>query len=144
MTGLLQAEGAEDIALTLAKAFFALHGGGARRRLLALSASLKSNEALRKDILAAGPPGALAIAQQDPREWACSAVQAKRQRWALESLQEAKMPSGQMARCPECGGKAFVNTGRAGSGRAARLSKQYAHFKCTEPHCGKETHLQEG
>ncbi|CAE7237022.1 Ribosomal large subunit pseudouridine synthase C [Symbiodinium microadriaticum] len=120
------------------EAFFALHGGGARRRLLALSASLKSNEALRKDILAAGPPGALAIAQQDPREWACSAVQAKRQRWALESLQEAKMPSGQMARCPECGGKAFVNTGRAGSGRAARLSKQYAHFKCTEPDALRE------
>jgi len=144
LTGLLQAEGTEDVALTLAKAFFTLHGGGARRRLLALSAALKSNEALRKDILAAGSSGALAIARQDPREWACSDLQAKRQRWALESMQEAKMPSGQMARCPECGGKAFVNTGRAGSGRAARLSKQYAHFKCTEPHCGKETHLQEG
>ncbi|CAE7402323.1 rluD [Symbiodinium sp. CCMP2592] len=119
-------------------AFFTLHGGGARRRLLALSAALKSNEALRKDILAAGSSGALAIARQDPREWACSDLQAKRQRWALESMQEAKMPSGQMARCPECGGKAFVNTGRAGSGRAARLSKQYAHFKCTEPDALRE------
>ena len=64
-----------------------------------------------------------------------------------------------MAICPECGGKAFVNTGRAGSGRAARgfqalgalvpwrlrrLSKQYAHYTCTEKSCGKETHIQEG
>eukprot|EP00913_Durusdinium_trenchii_P031611 g29601.t1 len=61
-----------------------------------------------------------------------------------EALREAKVPSGHMAVCPECGGKAFVNTGRAGSGRAARLSKQYAHFKCTEKACGKETHIQEG
>ena len=31
---------------------------------------------------------------------------------------------GHMAVCPECGGKAFVNTGRAGSGRAAPASQE--------------------
>ena len=109
-----------------------MHGASARRRLLALSAALKSNEeprttmgrvsrsqrlrlgqALRNDILAAGPGGAPAIARQavpdvglvvvpdaevglfreDPREWAGADLQAKRRRWALESLREAKMPS---------------------------------------------------
>ncbi|CAJ1360392.1 unnamed protein product, partial [Effrenium voratum] len=100
--------------------------------------------ALRSAILAAGPKCAKTVACQDPRDWACAELQARRARWAQEALQKAKVPSGQMAVCPECGGKAFVNTGRAGSGRAARLSKQYAHFKCTEANCGKETHVQEG
>mmetsp|Transcript_32247 Transcript_32247/g.74434 ORF Transcript_32247/g.74434 Transcript_32247/m.74434 type:complete len:315 (+) Transcript_32247:1-945(+) len=135
---------AADAAEALAKAFLVVHGAGARRRVLALSAALKNNEALRAEIIAGGPDAAAAVAKQDPREWACSTLQAKRQRWTEESLKEAQVPSGQMARCPECGGKAFVNTGRAGSGRAARLSKQYAHFLCTEVNCGKETHIQEG
>lgn len=132
---------AEEISVTLAKACLA---DGSRHRLMALAAALKSNEELRNAILSAGPAGAQSFAEQDPRDWAGSELQKKRQRWIQESLREAKVPSGHMAVCPECGGKAFVNTGRAGSGRAARLSKQYAHFKCTEKMCGKETHIQEG
>lgn len=116
----------------------------AKQRLLALGAALRNNPDLCETVLAAGPDGASALAQQDPREWAGAEMQAKRQRWVKESMQEAQVPHGQMAICPECGGRAFVNTGRAGSGRAARLSKQYAHFNCTEKNCGKVTHVQEG
>lgn len=132
---------AEETSVALAKACLA---DGSRQRLIALAAALKSNEELRNAILSAGPAGAQSFAAQDPRDWAGSELQKKRQQWIQESLREAKVPSGHMAVCPECGGKAFVNTGRAGSGRAARLSKQYAHFKCTEKMCGKETHIQEG
>ncbi|CAK9029217.1 Lactoylglutathione lyase (Aldoketomutase) (Glyoxalase I) (Glx I) (Ketone-aldehyde mutase) (Methylglyoxalase) (S-D-lactoylglutathione methylglyoxal lyase) [Durusdinium trenchii] len=130
---------ADQVATAVVKAFH-----GSRHRLMALATALKSNEALRDSIRQAGPQGAAALAQQDPRDWANGELQAKRRRWMQEALREAKVPSGHMAVCPECGGKAFVNTGRAGSGRAARLSKQYAHFKCTEKACGKETHIQEG
>lgn len=131
----------EETSVALAKACLV---DGSRHRLIALAAALKCNEELRNAILIAGPAGAQSFAEQDPRDWAGSELQKKRQQWIQESLREAKVPSGHMAVCPECGGKAFVNTGRAGSGRAARLSKQYAHFKCTEKMCGKETHIQEG
>lgn len=133
---------ARRTATALAAAF--LSREDAKQRLLALGAALRNNPDLCKTVLAAGPDGAIALAQQDPREWAGAEMQAKRQRWAKESLQAAQVPCGQMATCPECGGRAFVNTGRAGSGRAARLSKQYAHFTCTEKACGKVTHVQEG
>eukprot|EP00930_Biecheleria_cincta_P091472 TRINITY_DN81050_c0_g1_i1.p1 TRINITY_DN81050_c0_g1~~TRINITY_DN81050_c0_g1_i1.p1 ORF type:complete len:355 (-),score=75.90 TRINITY_DN81050_c0_g1_i1:21-1085(-) len=133
---------ASSTATALATAFLARED--AKQRLLALGAALRNNPELSKTVLAAGPEGAPALARQDPREWAGAEMQAKRQRWAKESLQEAQVPLGQMATCPECGGRAFVNTGRAGSGRAARLSKQYAHFTCTEKTCGKVTHVQEG
>eukprot|EP00933_Yihiella_yeosuensis_P079968 TRINITY_DN93387_c0_g1_i1.p1 TRINITY_DN93387_c0_g1~~TRINITY_DN93387_c0_g1_i1.p1 ORF type:complete len:425 (+),score=119.86 TRINITY_DN93387_c0_g1_i1:97-1371(+) len=131
-------------ATALAAAFVAVHGAAARRPLLALGAALRSNKELRAAILTAGPKGAVARARQDPREWAGSDVRALRHKWAKESLAEVQVPKGQMAICPECGGQALVNTGRAGSGRAARLSKQYAHYSCTEKECGKVTHVQEG
>jgi len=140
LQGLL-GDDAMELATALAKACLV---DGSRHRLMALAAALKSNEELRSAILNAGPEAAPSFAQQDPRDWAKSELQVRRMRWMQEAMQEAKVPSGHMAVCPECGGKAFVNTGRAGSGRAARLSKQYAHFKCTEKTCGKETHIQEG
>eukprot|EP00931_Biecheleriopsis_adriatica_P069728 TRINITY_DN43529_c0_g1_i1.p1 TRINITY_DN43529_c0_g1~~TRINITY_DN43529_c0_g1_i1.p1 ORF type:complete len:337 (+),score=93.94 TRINITY_DN43529_c0_g1_i1:124-1134(+) len=144
-TSLGSAAEAESTAAALVAAMVAAHGArAARSRLLSLGAALRGNEEFRAGVLSAGPAGAVAVARQDPREWAGSELQAKRQQWAQESLKEAQVPKGQMAVCPECGGRAFVNTGRAGSGRAARLSKQYAHFTCTERHCGKVTHIQEG
>eukprot|EP00434_Breviolum_minutum_P028515 symbB.v1.2.025223.t3/scaffold2429.1/size79298/3 len=120
LQGLL-GDDAMELATALAKACLV---DGSRHRLMALAAALKSNEELRRAILNAGPEAAASFAQQDPRDWAKSELQVRRKRWMQEAMQEAKVPSGHMAVCPECGGKAFVNTGRAGSGRAARLSKQ--------------------
>ncbi|CAE8636188.1 unnamed protein product, partial [Polarella glacialis] len=137
-------DAAQVVAKNVATAFLAAHGGAARRQLLALGAALRGNEKLRESVLNLGPKETAALARQDPREWAGSKLQAQRLRWAEEALRESQVPVGTVAICPECGGRALVDTGRAGSGRAARLSKQYAHFTCQEEQCGKVTHVKEG
>lgn len=60
---------------------------------MTLAAALKSNEALRSSIQAAGAAGVEALARQDPRDWARAELKAKRTQWMKESLQEAKVPS---------------------------------------------------
>lgn len=133
------------MAVAAADAFVEAHGGAvARQRLLALAAALRSNAELRDELIAAEPQVLREIARQDPREWVSAGLRAKRRQWAKEALAEARQPGNVISVCPECGGRAAVECGRAGSGRSARISKQYAHYTCLEDRCGKVTHIQEG
>lgn len=137
--------GAEGTVVAIVDAFVTTHGGAAARRsLLVLAAALRKNVGLRSAVLAAGPAGALELARQDPQEWADPDLRAKRLQWKRECLNEAKRAGGQVGTCPKCGGRALVECGRAGTGRAARLSKQYSHYTCLEERCGETTHIQEG
>jgi len=136
-------EHADLIGKAITEAFIKEHGAAAARRyLLDLCASLRRNATLREEVMVAGVTGAAKLARQDPREWATDELQAKRCRWAQESLREIK-PAGPSAICPACGGRAIVATGTAGSGRAGRTTKAFNHYSCLEPHCGKSSHVKQ-
>jgi len=138
-------ERAKQTAEAAVKAFVATQGASeARRSIQALCSAVRANIPFRADVLAKGPEGVMDLVEQDSREWATKEMHEKRLCWKREALNEAGVPGSQITECPECGGRATVECGRAGTGRAARLSKQYAHYKCLEERCGKVTHLKEG
>merc|ERR1712232_974146 len=95
------------------------------------------------ELLTAGPSSAGGmVVRQDPRSWANAELNAKRQKWIEESLQEIK-PAGPVGTCPLCGGRAVVATGTAGSGRSGRLTKAFAHYSCLEGACGQQSHVKQ-
>lgn len=137
------AEQATEIATMVVGSFVNVQGiSGARRTLLALNAALRVNTSLKTTVLAASPSEIATLAHQDPREWASEEIQAMRRQWEKEALEEVK-PAGPVGNCPECGGRAVVATGTAGSGRSARLTKAFAHYSCLEDNCGKSSHIKQ-
>eukprot|EP00747_Dinoflagellata_sp_TGD_P031394 gnl/TRDRNA2_/TRDRNA2_135247_c0_seq1.p1 gnl/TRDRNA2_/TRDRNA2_135247_c0~~gnl/TRDRNA2_/TRDRNA2_135247_c0_seq1.p1 ORF type:complete len:360 (+),score=48.48 gnl/TRDRNA2_/TRDRNA2_135247_c0_seq1:50-1129(+) len=142
-TALCGGEHAQAIATAIVEAFLQENEPDcARRLLLDLVAALRRNKALREEILVSGATKARELAQQDPRQWATDELQAKRSRWAEESLNEIK-PNGPIGVCPSCGGRAVVAAGTAGSGRAGRTTKAFYHYSCMETHCGKASHVKQ-
>lgn len=136
-------DSSQETAGAIVDAFMETHGAAnARRLLLDLGASLRRNAALREEVVATGASVAARLVQQDPREWATDELRNKRSRWAEEALQELK-PSGPIAACPCCGGRAVVATGTAGSGRAGRTTKAFIHYSCLEQGCGKSSHVKQ-
>eukprot|EP00929_Paragymnodinium_shiwhaense_P120969 TRINITY_DN9305_c1_g2_i1.p1 TRINITY_DN9305_c1_g2~~TRINITY_DN9305_c1_g2_i1.p1 ORF type:complete len:196 (-),score=49.55 TRINITY_DN9305_c1_g2_i1:100-687(-) len=129
------------LAAAIADAFLAEHPlQEAKRRLLALLAALRSNSELGKDILAGGAAGAAALARQDTEGWASAKLLAQREAWRQEALREASFRGGQTSVCPVCGGVAILECGQSSD---FKMAKQYAHYTCTEPACGKVTHIKQ-
>lgn len=116
---------------------------GARRHLLSLASALRVNAELRREVLAAGPKSAgELVARQDPRSWASAELRGRRRQWLEESMRDVK-PAGPVGTCPECGGRAVVACGTAGSGRSGRLTKSFAHYSCLEDRCGRQSHVKQ-
>lgn len=115
-------------------------GAEAPHRLRALIAALRTNAELRAAVLRAGAPGAEALATQDPLEWANDGTKAQRLSWERECLAQASQIGGDVRPCPECGGRAVVETG---SFPAFKMAKNYVMWRCTELSCGKVTNLRE-
>eukprot|EP00747_Dinoflagellata_sp_TGD_P029638 gnl/TRDRNA2_/TRDRNA2_134035_c0_seq1.p1 gnl/TRDRNA2_/TRDRNA2_134035_c0~~gnl/TRDRNA2_/TRDRNA2_134035_c0_seq1.p1 ORF type:complete len:388 (-),score=58.52 gnl/TRDRNA2_/TRDRNA2_134035_c0_seq1:42-1205(-) len=132
--------GARGLASAVAEAFVFAHGIEARPRLLALHAALRKNLAFRNAVVEAGTEGLPALAEQDPREWACQELKAKRAKWAQEAFDETKIPIGRVSVCPECGGRAVVECGQSSD---FKMAKQYAHYSCMEERCGKVVHVKQ-
>merc|ERR1712110_805272 len=104
------------------------------------AAALRRDVEFRRALVAQGPAGTAALAQQDPKEWVSAEVQVRRRHWASEAMREACPFEGQVGTCPECGGRAIVECGQSADFKKA---KQYAHYTCMEERCGKVTHIKE-
>mmetsp|Transcript_106863 Transcript_106863/g.300446 ORF Transcript_106863/g.300446 Transcript_106863/m.300446 type:complete len:200 (+) Transcript_106863:50-649(+) len=131
--------GDAELSAAIVDAFYRAAGDQhkASHRLRSLVVALRSNAKLREGVLRAGTSGAVALALQDPREWASDGMKAKRQAWAQEELSKASQHGGYVRECPQCGGKAIFETGSHGDWK---ISKEFSHYRCTEVSCGQITH----
>mmetsp|Transcript_57862 Transcript_57862/g.123044 ORF Transcript_57862/g.123044 Transcript_57862/m.123044 type:complete len:230 (-) Transcript_57862:157-846(-) len=115
--------------------------GDNAHRVRALISALRVNAPLRERVIKGGRATTLELAQEDPRKWATESVQARRQEWAASAMATASQgPTLEQRPCPQCGGRAYLETGTY---PAFKMAKAFAHYKCLEKNCGKETHERE-
>mmetsp|Transcript_55640 Transcript_55640/g.172444 ORF Transcript_55640/g.172444 Transcript_55640/m.172444 type:complete len:198 (-) Transcript_55640:174-767(-) len=132
--------GHRELAEGIARALVAAGGAEAAPRLRTLLAALRANASLRAEVIRGGTAAAHRLATQDTREWASDGLKAQREAWVRETTAEASQLGGDIRACPECGGRAVIETG---SSAAFKMAKSFAHYKCLEVNCGKQSHLAE-
>eukprot|EP00927_Polykrikos_kofoidii_P079739 TRINITY_DN7655_c0_g1_i1.p1 TRINITY_DN7655_c0_g1~~TRINITY_DN7655_c0_g1_i1.p1 ORF type:complete len:217 (+),score=33.07 TRINITY_DN7655_c0_g1_i1:120-770(+) len=134
--------GVVELASAIIDAFVKAAGESSKasHRLRSLIAALRNNDKLRDVILSGGISCAVDVALQDPREWATDNLKARRQFWATSAMNMASQVGGDIRSCPQCGGKAVLETGTSA---AYKMAKAYVHYRCMEVHCGLDTHVKE-